>query len=70
MNVRNGFHRLSMGVLFLAWALWLVFTVATIEEEAARRGEQFFYGLLMTAGYLGLCKGVAWVFNGFFPQQR
>jgi hypothetical protein len=68
MNVRVGFHRLSRGLLFVTWAVWLAFQIA--DGRPAQFGEGLFYGLLMTVAYLGLCKGIAWVFNGFFPPQR
>jgi hypothetical protein len=60
--------RLARAFLGLVWVIWLV--VAVTDSNAAKAGEQLFYMLLFTAGYMVSCKAIAWVYNGFFPKQE
>lgn len=69
MNIRTGFRRVSIGLLVLSWAIWLVGAINNVESMPGRVGEQFGYGLMATVAYMLFCKGIAWVFNGFFPPQ-
>jgi uncharacterized protein YybS (DUF2232 family) len=69
INIRSGFRRLSIGFIVFAWFMWLLIVIFDSQPNAAQLGAQLFYGLVMTVGYMLVCKGIAWVFNGFFPPQ-
>lgn len=68
MNFRQGFSRLAWAIIVLAWAIWGISAIVN-GKEAFRIGEELVYGLLWTVGFMLFCKGVAWVFNGFFPPK-
>ena len=62
MNIRQGFHRLSMFVLALGWAIWMLITAT---ESGSHMMSSLPYMFGFTLGYLAFCKAVAWVYSGF-----
>lgn len=63
MDIRKGFDRLSKAFLALTWIIFLAVGIAN--GEPARFGENLVYMLVFTVFFMLICKGIAWVYNGF-----